>query len=84
MKQRTYNIIQDGEVVLSITLSVEDGAAYYDIQWDSKTGLVTAKLQPTDEKRVPIPFVGKSVGKINPAPFSTENIQEIKYNYVYY
>ena len=69
---------------MSITLSVEDETAYYDIQWDSKTGLVTAKLQPTSQERVPIPFQGKSVGKINPGPFSTENIQEIKYNYVYY
>lgn len=57
---KTYSIIQNGQAILSIT--VEDpGNKYSNLQWDSKTGLVTAVI---DGKRKPIKYSGNSIGAI--------------------
>lgn len=83
MATKTYSIKQTGTTILTITITEPEGKTYSDIQWDSKTGLVTAIID-SDTERKPIPYIGKSYGTIQPGPFEAENIYSIKYNYQYY
>lgn len=80
-KTRTYTISQNGEEVMSITITQPDDVVYQNIQWDSKTGMVSAEI---DGKRKPIPFTGKSCGKLMPAGFVAEGFRNIQFNYWYY
>lgn len=88
MLTKTYLVKQNGETVYSITITDPTASAnentistYSEIQWDSKTGMVTAKVNGV---RTPIPYVGKSYGTLQPAPFEVENIYAMDYNYWYY
>lgn len=88
MLTKTYLVKQNGETVYSVTITDPTASAdktttptYSEIQWDSKTGMVTAKVKGV---RTPIPYIGKSYGTLQPAPFEVENIYAIEYNYQYY
>lgn len=83
MASKTYAIKQNGKTVLAITITEPEGVSYTEIQWDSKTGLVTAKVNGKTA-REPIPYTGKGCGCIEPGPFEGENIYAIDYNYWYY
>lgn len=80
-KTRTYSISQEGKEVMSITITQPNGVTYTNIQWDSKTGIVSAEI---NGERKPIPFSGISCGKLQPLSFSAEGISEIKFHYWYY
>ena len=72
-------------------LTVVIKGQWYDVQWDSKTGLITGKLKKEDEEknRVAIPYIGTSYGAL-PVSDNTVNIVNISenatltYNYWYY
>jgi hypothetical protein len=88
MLTKTYLVKQNEKTVYSITITdptaSEDKTTiptYSEIQWDSKTGMVTAKVNGA---RTAIPYIGKSYGTLQPAPFEVENIYAIEYNYCYY
>lgn len=93
MAKKTYSIKQTNNLgvektILEITIEQSDdanGIKYEDIQWDSKTGLVTAKVieNNVEKGRQAIPFVGKSIGKIQPGPFTADEITDIQYSYWY-
>ena len=89
MATRTYTIQHSPDATgaytktISITIDVEEDL-YTDYQWDSKTGLVTAALKTNPSKRVVIPHTGNSIAKIDPGPFTAENITSIQHNYWYY
>ena len=78
---KTYSIKQNEKTILSITIDPPTGTNYTNLQWDSKTGLVTAIV---DGKRKPIPYTGKSYGTINPGAFTAENLSNISFHYWYY
>lgn len=78
---KTYTIKQDDKTILSITIDPPAGVTYSDIQWDSKTGLVTAL---TDTGRKPIPYTGTSYGTIEPKAFEASNFTNISFRYWYY
>ena len=78
---KTYTITQNNKTILSITIEKPDNVEYTDIQWDSKTGLVTAII---NGERVPIPYSGGSAGAISPENFQAENFTGISFNYWYY
>ena len=83
MTTKTYYIFQNGKTVMQITISQPDGTKYTNIQWDSKTGLVTANVNGS-EIRTPIPYTGVGCGKIEPGPFETRGIYYMDYNLWYY
>lgn len=83
VKTKTYSISQNGQVVMSITITQPKGVKYTNIQWDSKTGVVTANVNNSN-KRIPIPFIGEASGRISPGPFQTDGIYNINYHYWYY
>lgn len=68
--------------VLEITIEQPDGVKYSNIQWDSKTGLVTANINGS-EKREAIPYTGRGLGKIAPGPFRTSGVAVMNYHYWY-
>lgn len=80
---KTYNIIQNGAPILSITVEQPEEVEYSDIQWDSRTGLVTAEI---NGKRQAIQYTGNSLGAIPPDPngFTAENVTGISFRYWYY
>lgn len=80
--QKIYKIKQNGVEIFSITVKFPSGAAYTDIQWDSKTGLVTAKKDSLD--RVPLEYTGNALGTIEPGLYVTEGIYEMDHHYWYY
>lgn len=80
---KTYKITQNGEVVMSITITPPKGVTYTNIEWDSRTGLVTANVDGS-EQRKPINYTGQSYGTLQPEPFEAENIYHMSYNYWYY
>jgi hypothetical protein len=51
------------------------------MQWDSKTGLVTAVI---DGERKPIQYSGNSMGAIQPEDFTATNMTGISFRYWYY
>ena len=79
---KTYKITQNDVTVLSITID-DPGGVYRDIQWDSRTGLVTAVIG-TNSERIPIPYTGNACGKLSPEAFTATNIYAMDYNYWYY
>jgi hypothetical protein len=81
---KTYNIIQNGIPILSITIDQPTGVEYSDMQWDSRTGLVTAKINGGERKA--IQYTGNSLGAIPPDPngFTAENVTGISFRYWYY
>ena len=82
MTEQTYKIKQNGEEIFSITVKFPSGATYTDIQWDSKTGLVTAKKNGTEI--VPLEYTGNGLGTIKPGPYETEKILQMEHHYWYY
>lgn len=83
MSEKTYKVKQNGLTVLEITIKQPEDTVYTNIQWDSKTGLVTANVNG-DSKRVPIHYTGTSYGVLQPGPFEAENVYKMDYNYWYY
>lgn len=83
MTTKTFKIFQREQEVMSITITVPDNTTYDDIQWDSKTGLVTAKVNGASNRTL-IPFTGVSLGALEPEPYTTENITSMKHHYWYY
>ena len=82
MNTKTYTITQNGIKVFEIIIEQPSDKTYTNIQWDSKTGLVTAEID--GESRTPIPFKGVSYGYLEPGPFEARNIYYIDYYYWYY
>ena len=80
--QKTYKIFQDGKTLFSITVTAPDEHSYTDLEWNSKTGLVTAKDE--NGKTVVLEATGDIVAKIPPKEFSTENISSVDYNIWFY
>ena len=80
---KTYRVVQDEKEILKVTVTFDPSILYQDIIWDSKTGLVTAKV---DGKRVVLPHTGKSCGTIAPGTFETEGLSpnDMNYHYWYY
>lgn len=78
---KTYEINQNNQTILSITVEQPAGKNYSNMQWDSKTGLVTAVI---DGKRKPIPYSGNSIGTIQPEDFTATNMTGISFRYWYY
>lgn len=66
----------------TIEITDAEAATYSDYEWDSKTGLVTAKN--SDQVRVVLPTSGNTIGTIPPCEFKTEGLIDIDYNYQYY
>jgi hypothetical protein len=71
MKTRTYTITQPNEfgqeiAVFEITINEPEGVVYKNIEWDSKTGLITANIEigGVVSERRPIPCSGKSLGTL--------------------
>lgn len=82
MAKQTYKIKQNGVEIFSITVNFPEGATYTDIEWDSKTGLVTAKKN--GGSRVPLEYTGNALGTIEPGPYETEKILQMEHYYWYY
>jgi hypothetical protein len=80
---KTYNIIQNNAPILSITVDQPADVEYSNMQWDSRTGLVTAEI---NGKRQAIQYTGNSLGAIPPDPngFTAENVTGISFRYWYY
>lgn len=83
-----FAIKRGNNVIAQIAITPEDNVFYEDIQWDSKTGLVTAKVNNSNI-RTPIPYEGD--GCINlPVLSGSEtftlvgDITEIKFHNWYY
>ena len=83
MKTYTFIIKQTNRPDLSIEIDVPSDTTYHDVQWDSKTGLVTAFVNNSLTRTV-IPYRGNGCGKLEPAEFETEGFLDMKYNYWYY
>lgn len=70
-----------------ITVTPPTGKSYTDLIWNSKTGLVKAKLSGDDESK-PIPFTGNSLGEIpigeNSDLKSLGNKVTLEYDFWYY
>lgn len=75
------------KVVKKITIKPPDGTNYTDMEWDSRTGLVTGRING-DEKRVIIPYEevipNSGLGALPPAAIKTEGIQSMEFNYRFY
>lgn len=71
------------KVQFCFTINLTNPDDYEDYEWDSRTGLVTAKKK-SDQKRYPIPTLGKTYGQLEPANFTATGCKQIKYNYQYY
>jgi hypothetical protein len=67
---------------MKITITEPPGVIYSNIVWDSRTGLVTAKVNGSDPE--PIPYTGEALGKLKPGQFVANNITTMDYNYWYY
>ena len=83
INSKTYKITQNGEVVMAITITLPPNTTYTNIEWDSRTGLVTANVNGEKTRRA-IPYTGTSYGTLQPGPFEAENIYHMSYNYWYY
>jgi hypothetical protein len=83
MKTYIFTIKQLDRPDLHIEIDVPDGTIYHDVEWDSKTGLVTAKVNESLNRTV-IPYRGNGCGKLEPEAFEAEGILDMKYNYWYY
>lgn len=90
MSSRTYKITQPDNsgterTVLEISIEQPEGKFYKDILWDSKTGLVTAEVYigGISQGRQAIPYKGKGMGKLNPAPLTAHGISDMEYSYWY-
>lgn len=81
---KTYKIIQNEQTVLDIKIEVKSKDTYDAYKWDSRNGLVLAKLSNT-ETWVSIPFITEkgAIGAIPPSAFTTENILSMEYDYWY-
>ena len=68
-------------------LAITIQGIYYDVIWDSKTGLVTGKLEEDEEKiRIVIPYIGTSYGTL-PVGKNTISLPQnatLEYDYWYY
>lgn len=87
MATRDYTIQQKDESgnyvdVMKITITEPAGVVYSNIEWDSRTGIVTARVNGSE--RTPIPYTGVALGKLKPGPFVATNIVKMEYNYWYY
>lgn len=75
------------EVIKKIIIDPPSGTNYTDMEWDSRTGLVTGKING-DEKRVIIPYEegipNSGLGTLPPAAIETEGIQSMEFNYRFY
>ena len=84
---KTYSIKIHGseDPILKIEIEQPNDVEYTDIQWDSRTGLVTAKVN-NSEARKAIQYTGNSLGAIPPDPngFTAENVTGISFRYWYY
>ena len=78
---QTFTIKQDGYVIASIEIDIYGN--YSDIEWNSDTGVVTAKI---DGAPTAIPYKGNARAQLLPGlPVKlSEGITEIKYHYWYY
>ena len=81
--EKTYIIKQENNIVMQITITFQDTETYENIQWDSRTGLVSANINGSSERKL-IPFKGISYGSLQPGPFEAIGISDIQYNYWYY
>ena len=82
MIEETYKIKQNGIEIFSITVKFPSNAIYTDVQWDSKTGLVTAIKNGAE--RVPLEYTGNALGTIDPGPYQTEKISQMDHYFWYY
>lgn len=96
-----YKLYKYGETtpVASIEIATPPvGTTYYDIQWDSKTGIVSALVatpnMPIPEKRTPIHYTGTGCVSLEPDYYYSKfgndlsagegAIQGMNYHYWYY
>lgn len=89
MVSKTYTVsqtIEDIKIDHSITLTISEGdiLKYEDYQWDSRTGLVTAKLKG-ETKRVVLPYSGNGIVALQPGiePEKSNTISSLDYDYLY-
>ena len=82
-QSKTYKITED----LQITVGGAGQSAMSNIIWDSKTGMVSAKIG-TSEKNVPISYTGNSLGGIPVGGLDSDKLKlngaTLKYHYWYY
>ena len=87
IKDANNSVLFEFEVVIPDNNGVP---LYTDLQWDSRTGLVTGAR---NAKRVPLETKGNTVGTIDPSAFiptsgsgalTGTNIISMDYNYWYY
>jgi hypothetical protein len=64
-REDTFTIIHDDKNILSISLTAPLNGSYNNIKWDSKTGIVSACINSTDEAtRRLIPYTGNAYGAL--------------------
>lgn len=86
MRQKKYTIKQNDVPVFEITITVPDKTSYYDIKWDSKTGLLSAcTIQGDESSRQLITCEGNTWGTLSQeCSFEVSNIKAVEHYYWYY